>query len=498
MPVKIPNFQQQQLPFAEALSISTHVPPDSKVHALWAISGLLDYSGFEVSKKGRTRYNPRVILCILVMANMDNIKGFRKICEYAKYHVNYMYLLEKEDISPATLCRFKKKYKKEIEEMNTMLLSVLKKKGSIKGKLIASDGTKIQSKSSNKHSYTESMLEKREEKLTEKIKEEALSAKEVGLIEKEIEEVKKGKLLIKERKKEIVHKERQESHRINIKEPEAYRMSSIEANGYNVQMSVDVESGYIVSGYATTDRVDYYQAIPNIKKVEEVFGKQEERVYLFDAGYSSLSNLRYGEDTKRKIIINDPHMTGKIPSEKAAKRLKKFSIQHFEYNKKDNYFMCINGEKLQDENNEVYKCQNCKGCPYRDKCINSNKKENKELVITEYFKARMKALEQEDYEELKKERLKIEKTFGNLKWNHGMRRFRTKGLSNIGTEVSLWILTLNIAKYLANLGDKINISANILLKHVIFLVISLYTKEFTEKKRINKFHSEILMNSCFF
>jgi len=182
MPVKIPNFHQQQLPFAEALSISTHVPPDSKVHALWAISGMIDYSRFEVSKKGRTRYNPRVILCVLVMADMDNIVGLRKICEYAKYHVNYMYLLEKEDISPSTLCRFKKKYKKEIDELNDMLLAVLKKQRVVKGKVIASDGTKIQSKSSNKHSYTETMLEKREEKLTDKLKKEVLDSKEVRLI----------------------------------------------------------------------------------------------------------------------------------------------------------------------------------------------------------------------------------------------------------------------------------------------------------------------------
>jgi len=266
-------------------------------------------------------------------------------------------------------------------------------------------------------------------------------------------------------------------------------MESIEANGYNVQVSIDVESGFIVSGYETTDRVDNEHLIPNVEKVEEILGKSEERGYLFDGGYLNSTNLRYGEESGRKIIIKDPYLTGRIPSEKTAKRLKVFNLQHFEYDKEEDCFRCINGEKLENEGKQKYKCKNCKGCSYIDKCMTGKKKENKVLVATEFFSQRMKALEKEEYKENIGERLKIEKVFGNLKWNHGMRRFRRKGLSKVGTEVSLWILILNVSKFMKLLSDKNTNFINILLQKVQLLLILLIINELNAKKYNNNFQT---------
>ena len=86
---------------------------------------------------------------------------------------------------------------------------------------------------------------------------------------------------------------------------------------------------------------------------------------------------------------------------------------------------------------EVYQCENCEGCPFRQLCT---KFEYGRVIQRNGHwieqKAKVKALlSSEEYKTLMKKRsTECETVFGQTKGNLGFRRFHLRGKEKVGTE----------------------------------------------------------------
>ena len=151
---------------------------------------------------------------------------------------------------------------------------------------------------------------------------------------------------------------------------------------------------------------------------------------------------------------HSPH-NGYIPDSKQAQRAKDkkikdnpYSKDKFEYDEYRDCFICPEGKVLTrkgayERNNKVqyaYYGADCRNCPHRLAC--AGKGRGTWVITADGFEAerqRMAARMQteEGKEEYKKRGESVERVFGNIKQNLGLREFLTRGVERVRTEWNL-------------------------------------------------------------
>ena len=99
---------------------------------------------------------------------------------------------------------------------------------------------------------------------------------------------------------------------------------------------------------------------------------------------------------------------------------------------------------------ERYQCEDCTGCPYREKCHKSAKNRivhiNEEL--TKFHSEVLSNLNCVHGALLRMNRsIQAEGTFGSIKWNKGYKRLRRRGIEGVVLELGLISCGFNLYKY---------------------------------------------------
>lgn len=282
--------------------------------------------------------------------------------------------------------------------------------------------------------------ENRDEKIIKKLEEQKKKLEER---KQKIEESKKE---LANRQKEIKDKEKRENHQINIIEPDARMMKEINANGYNIQLSVDVESEIIINASVEPDRSDNHQFSKQHQKTIEILGEDQQREYLADGGYMSTETIDYIEEKKVNAYINDSREIETIPGlEKLLERGKAITSEFFSYSKENNEYICPNQRRLKQIRASVYESEDCSTCIIKHLC--AKKKKLRTITRTEFTgsKELMRQKIKQSPEKMN-QRKAIERVFGNIKWNLGFRRFSRKGFEGASIEIMMIVLALNLKK----------------------------------------------------
>ncbi|MGE5630704.1 MAG: transposase [Caulobacteraceae bacterium] len=150
--------------------------------------------------------------------------------------------------------------------------------------------------------------------------------------------------------------------------------------GYNVQ--IETENQFVI-GYSIHQRPGDTSCMKDhIERAKVILGKLPENL-VADAGYGSEENYEYIEKEKINgyVKYNTFH-------KEAGKKWKKdiLRVQNWKYDEENDWYICGYGiklpfdyEKEQKSDNgytstiRVYKSEDCSGCPYRDKCVKSEK-----------------------------------------------------------------------------------------------------------------------------
>ena len=505
---------QFKLPF----EMEVLIPDDDPVRLLNAFVEELELSDLYQSygKIKSSQVTPRQMFKIVIYAAMNRIYSCRDIETACKRDINFMYLLEgKPAPDHATIARFLSLHfsqcsKKTLAEVTEMLYNL----GEISGIHIFIDGTKIES-AANRYTFVwKKAVTKHQKRLCQKIAvfvEECeilyglrfiFNGKKFGLrtlkkIRKKLYQIKEEEGIvfvhgIGKRKTQIQKSiETLEEYLEKLKEytkkihrcgdrnsysktdPDATVMRMKEdhmRNGqlkpaYNLQHGVDSE--YITWLDVTQRPTDTRTLIPFLKDMEENLTFHY-RDIVADAGYESEENYLFLEENGQNAYIKPNNY------EQSKKRKYKNDIGRMEnmtYEEDTDRYICFHGKELPwkydrkektatgyQRITSVYECADCKGCPYKTKCIKGNhsKTPMEDRVKRLYVSKTMKEKRSEDLERITSEygtRLRMnrsvqaEGSFADVKADMAFRRYSYRGMENVTAQSVILAIAHNINKF---------------------------------------------------
>jgi transposase len=454
--------------------------------------------------RGSSSYHPQLLLKVLVYGYVTNIYSSRKLAAACQESIYFMWLSSMSYPDHNTINRFRGvRLKNALRSVFEDVVKLLADEGLLSIDEINTDGTKIEA-NANKYTFVwkksiQTNKEKMKKQLTEiwqyaqqiaadedkmpeppdfteidstKVREtvaqlnEKLAAKEN--IDKKIKD--KLKYVTKKYPENIAKYEHQEDI---LKERNSYSKTDPDATfmrmkedhmkngqlkpGYNVQISTSNQ--FIVNYTIHPNPTDTTTFPAHLAQHEASFGKAP-KVVTADAGYGSEENYTLLEEKEATAFVkysmfdneqNENH-NNKFP----------FASGKLFYNQEKDCYICPMGQQMDFIGNYIrktstgfeqtikrYQAKNCWNCPLNGACHKS--KDNRIIEINENLKRqKQQAYEllnsEEGIERRKKRCFDVEPVFGNIKQNHGFRRFMLRGKEKVAIEWGLLAIAQNLRK----------------------------------------------------
>lgn len=220
--------------------------------------------------------------------------------------------------------------------------------------------------------------------------------------------------------------------------------------------------GFATAYFVSQDRTDMYVLTRTIDRFYSMYGKYPERL-VADAGYGCTENWKYCEDHGIKGFIKYANWS----VERSGRRPALFELGT------DDVFTCLGGKKGEiceipgrhhkHKGDVFYKVEGCTGCAFMPYCRQNLKEAVGDSRIFEFSpqhqrykqEARDRLLSVEGIEMRINRSIQSEGSFGVLKQDIGYTRFRRTSLRKAALEIMLTCLGHNVRKYLNfATGDK--------------------------------------------
>lgn len=225
---------------------------------------------------------------------------------------------------------------------------------------------------------------------------------------------------------------------------------------YNIQMAVCDEyiAQYAVYPYASD--MDCFRPLMEAFRKRYGFYPQYP---VADAGYGSFNNYLYCEEKGMEKFMKFPMYEKETNDSKY--RDDPYRAVNFHVDS-DGDLICPNGRKFHflrtspvrgnqyGRTEEVYECEDCTGCPCREKCNKSahNRKIQLNNELTQFHEEVLDNLNSTRGALLRMNRsIQSEGVFGDVKWNRSYTRFRRRGVEGVILEIGLISCGFNLHKY---------------------------------------------------
>lgn len=506
------SYFQIKLP----IDLEPMIPADDPVRLLSACVEGMDlselYDTYDRIRKNQA--TPKQLFKIIVYANMNRLYSSRDIEKACRQNINYMYLLEgKPAPDHATIARFHSLHfsqcSKKIMAETTWLLRRLGEVGSV---TVFIDGTKIEA-NANRYTFVwkkavTKNLSKMMEKVTSFVAEcEALyglrivyhdsismntlkrllkslyrvkadegiefvhgSGKRKSPLQRSVEQLEKyiDRLEGYSRKLEVCG-ERNSYSKTDTDATFMRLKEDAMLNGqlkpaYNLQHAVDSE--YIVWADISAHPTDTLTLKPFLQDMEKGLCYKYSEI-VADAGYESEENYLFIEENGQTSYIK--------PSNYEISRTRKYRTdigrhENMTYDADRDVYTCKNGKELKVTGTEtrksksgykstvtIYRCNDCKGCPYKTQCIKGNncktpmEERCKSLHISKIKEQKRK----EDLERILSDRgiqlrvnrsIQVEGSFATVKEDMNFRQYLYRGNRNVLAQSILVAIAHNINK----------------------------------------------------
>jgi transposase len=506
------DYKQGQQPGLFPLDISTLIPKTHLVRRVDAVIERVEMDKLQAvfSEMGASSYHPKMMLKVIIYSYSTGNLSSRKIAAMLRQDITYMWISGMQLPDFNTVNRFRSIYLKDvIEDVFVEVLMFLHEHGFIKFEDYYVDGTKMEADArkysqvwgKNTKRYKKAVQEKvkaimeeveelnqQEDKLygkgdlPEMGEASQISSEEVGevahTINQKLQE-KKGTLSKKQQRtikskvnklnKEKEKLEKYENQEAILGERNSYSKTDTDASmmrmkgtdelrpGYNIQVSSENQfaTNYSLSQNAS-DSVAFPEHLEKIVERGEMFKPDN---YVGDAAYGSEENY---EKLQGKGIGN--YLKHQDFHRKESKKFKEniFHKDNLEYDENQDFFICPNNKKLvyketiekktingYVQTKRVYECENCQGCPLKEKCTKA--KGNRTIHLNRNLEKHKKIAEEnlksEKGLEFRKRRgPEIETFFGDLKHNQKYKRIRLRGLEKANLEIGYLCISYNLRK----------------------------------------------------
>ena len=485
--------------------LGDYLPQNHPARVVSAIVDRLDISEIVsgYAGGGTSSYNPRMLLKIIVYAYLNNVYSGRQMEKLLVENIAYMWLsgMQTPDFRTINIFRSKRLANK-FDDIFTQIVLLLHDEGLVSLKVQYIDGTKIESVA-NKYTFVwKGSTEKNKAKLENNVR-EVLKAAETALAMENAEEKKelssaemakradrilkkmdedgisdkKMRKTVEKVKSESAPKMKEYEDKLDIlgdrnsyskTDPDAtfMRMKEDAMNngqtkpGYNIQIATENQ---FITNYAIFWRpADQGTLIPFLTSFSGRYGMQSDEVCA-DSGYGSEQNYAhmFGLGIVPYVKYNMFH----------AEDHRKYSnnpflTQNMYYNADEDYYVCPMGQHLEhigdvksrselgyESTVSKYRAQNCTGCPLRGICYKgmSDRRTIEVNHQANAYRAEAKRLltsERGLYHRSNRP-IEPEAVFGDIKQNHGFKRFRLKSNTKVKVEFGLVALAHNLRKYIA-------------------------------------------------
>ena len=485
------------------LNLDEMVPSNHKARVVNAVIDRLDISAIESGYKagGTSIYHPRMLLKVIAYAYLDNVYSGRRIETLLNENVVYMWLSGMNRPDFRTINEFRSKRLKGVfDGIFTQVVTMLNEEGLVSLDVQYIDGTKIES-AANRYTFVwKKRVEKSKAKLEAQIQavlaeaeeavrkedsetggeqpsEEDLKTRTENVLKKMDEAgISKGKQrkAVEKVKEEMLPKKAEyEGHLEKMGDRNSYSKTDPDATfmrmkedhmmngqtkpGYNVQIATENQ---FVTNYGIFQRpTDQGTLIGYLGSFEQRYGRQS-GVVVADSGYGSEQNYEFlfGNGITPFVKYNMFHA-----EKKRNCRNNIFRVENLFYNGELDFYVCPMGQRMEHVKDEqrgsdlgyvstvsIYRARRCEGCPMRGLCHKGKGPRTIE-VNHRNNELRARARELLDSDEGLRHRsmrpIEPEAVFGQIKFDHGFKRFRLRSLEKVSVEFGLVALAHNLRKY---------------------------------------------------
>jgi transposase len=461
--VELPSRQQVRF---ETRCLDDVVPPDAFVRVLDAILDALDLSACEAEHPGggRPAFHPRFVCKLLLFGQCVGVRSAREISRRIERDTHFAWLAHEVAVDHETLSEFRRDHTKQLRQLFKQVARVGVTLGLARMEHISLDGTKIAAHT-GRQAYDQEGLEAALKRIDERIDKlmdeaEALDAAEDAEYGRSRGDKVPQELAQAEARREKIQEAlaalaQSEHDHIALNDFDATLQKTQDGKrpGYNGQLAVDAEVGYVLAEQLVTDQNDTAQFVPMAEQVIANAGQAPEE-FAADSGYHSpeaLEALATPEGEQLNAYIN----------QRREDKKGKFAHDAFNYDEATDTYACPEGKALKYrgtmrlgkiEYRRFRAVCSCADCPRRAECI-SAKARHRELLISPHepllraMRQKLGTPEGEAALQLRKQT--VERTFGTMKEQLGLRQFQLRGLEGAQAEFTLCALAVNVRK-LAN------------------------------------------------
>ena len=453
---------------------------------------------------GTTSYHPIMMLKLIVYGYVSNVYSSRKLETACKENVAFMWLTGMSYPDHNTINRFRsERLKTSLRKIFDQIVLLLSEQGLLSIEEVYIDGTKIEA-NANKYTFVwKKSIQTNKEKMKNQLTAIWKYAQEVASDDDDLPDPPDFTSIDKEQvqatvdtlnkvlknKPEVPKKTRAKLKYISTNYPlnmekyeqqenilgerNSYSKTDPEATfmrmkedpmkngqlkaGYNVQISTSNQ--FIVNYSIHPNPTDTTTLASHLEAYQESYQKTPS-IIVADAGYGSHENYHIADQNQIEAYIK----YNVFDKERKRTRIDKnpFSAKKLFFNKEENYLVCPMGQHMEfigkrtqvtatgfKQTVDRYQAKNCKGCPLRVSCHKS--KQNRIIEVNaelERYKSKARELlsSEKGIKKRKQRCHDVEAVFGNIKRNHGFRRFMLRGKEKVAIEWGLLAIAQNIRK----------------------------------------------------
>jgi transposase len=445
---------------------------------------------------GRSAYDPKILLKIVLLAYSRGLNSSRKIEEACKENITFMALSCGQRPDHSTIAAFVSCMKDEIVPLFRDVLLVCEEMNLLGGTMFALDGSKLPSNASKEWSGRISDLERKKDKIEQKVAqllgdhveadrkakddEEDGGSVSLGNRKRQIERLRKKAERIETFLKENGPKVGRQGKEIksNVTDNESANMMTSHGTiqGYNGQALVDGKHQVIVHAEAFGEGQDQHHVPPmldgakeNLKAVGHGEDYFAEKTLVADVNYHSPENLEKCREERVDGYIPDKDFRKRDPrfatqERWRVKKSKRFSLGDFQYNEATDEYLCPQGKKLrlnakkEIKNGIIYRryrsqVDDCKSCEARGRCIKYENAKRRYLMVPigvvpgNLTKEMAEKIDTENGRRIYNQRIAIvEPVFANIRHMKRLDRFTLRGKIKVDIQWMLYCMVHNICK----------------------------------------------------
>lgn len=464
---------------------------------------------FDFIENGRPAYHPADLLKIYIYGYMNRIRSSRQLEKECYRNIEMMWLLKGLAPDHNTISNFRKDNPKSIRRVFQATVSIAKNFDLIGGKLLAGDGTKLRAQNSKKNNFTHSKIERHIAYIDTKLDEydrvlanneqEDSSDKKENIkrkdIDSKINKHKENKAKYESFKRQL---DQTGEVQISTSDPESRQMitrNNITEVAYNIQSTVDAKHNIPID-FKVTNQNDSKAMGGMVRRAKTIL-QHTNFTAIYDKGYHTGTEFEYAKKQGVEVIVAIPDVASHAPDIS-------FDIEHFQYNKEDDHYICpegqlipTNGRWYNKQNGKTvirvkhYKTKTCLTCQSFAKCTKN--KDGRLIERSQYAdvifenKKRMEA----NLETYRKRQAIVEHPFGVIKRQWDFYYIMTKkSMKSASADVGLIFTSYNLRR-IFNLLDKNELKKYLKMLGFLFLILSSHFKAIRRLFYINKLPSKI-------